>query len=183
MPASKMNKPLSSLDRDDNQVPDTGDHVDRSDGRVFIENVKIYHDLWKLEVEPMEKNVSWNEIPDYQKVEHCHFFHTFDSAGKAQTFCVPVGGHFHEMEVIQEPGKMPKVVCKSGPLKWARQKNKRTGRFEKVLVPFNDVDEHRHETIYLHSKQVETRKINSEATKLIGKNAALVQKPAGLDLK
>lgn len=181
--STKDSQPGEFKKKFDKKLEVVSDHVSREDGRVFVENVKIYHDLWKLEVEAMEKNISWNDVPDYQKVEHCHFFHTFDSSGKAQKFCVPVGGHFHEMEVIEEPGKMPKIVCKSGPLKWSRKKNKRTGRMERVLVPFNDVDEHKHETIYLHSKQVETRKINAEATKLIGKNAALVQKPAGLDMK
>jgi len=152
--------------------------------RVFSDDKKIFHDLFKLLVAKMYKNLSWQPIPEdeYTAIEHCHFFHTFDSSGKKQVHSTSVGGHFHIMEIIEEEGKTPKVLCKSGPLKYIRKKNRKTRKYERVAVPVNEVDTHKHTVVYLQSNVLKFRKINDEAVKVIGKNAQLATKPTGLDV-
>lgn len=153
--------------------------------RIFKEDKIIYHDLFKLEVAKMRKNMMWYKVPpdEYVNIEHCHFYHTFDSSGKKQVYSTSVGGHFHEMEVIdQGEGMPPKIVGMSGPLKWAMVKNE-YGRKVKRAIPVNSVDNHTHEVTYLQSDEVKLRKMNTEAVKLIGANANLSKKPADLDLK
>jgi len=152
--------------------------------RVFSGKALIFHDLFKLTVAKMKKNMSWQPIPadEYTEIEHVHFFHTYDSSGRKQEHSTSVGGHFHIMKVVQNEDGVPTVKCDSGPVKYIRQKNKFSKRYERVLVPVNDVDKHTHDSIYLQSNELSVRKINEEAAKVIGSNAALTQKPKGLDL-
>lgn len=155
-------------------------------GRIFNHNRIICHDLYKLTLASMKKNLSWHPIDpeDYTSIEHVHFYHTFDSSGKKQIHSTSVGGHFHEMEVEDQGEDMPlKVVCASGPKKWVRRKSKYgKNRYEKVIVDVNDVDKHVHDVIYLQSNELKIRKINEEAALVIGKVAALTQKPKDLDI-
>ena len=151
--------------------------------RVYAQQVEIDHDLFKLEVAPLEKNISWNDVPDWVKIEHCHFYHTFDSSGKAQVTCNQVAGHFHEIEVERnENGEIVDYKCVSGPMKYVFVKDKRTGRRVKKAVPYNELDDHRHDMTYLKSDKIQMRKLNSEAVNLIGKNSGLTSKPSGLDI-
>ena len=156
-------------------------------GRIFNENRVIYHDLYKLTVAAMKKNMMWHPIDpqDYVSIEHVHFFHTFDSAGKQQIHSTSVGGHFHEIEVIEQgDGQPPIVKCASGPKKYVRRKSKYgKNKYEKVMVDVNPVDKHVHDVIYLQSNEQKIRKINEEAAKLIGANARLVAKPADIDVR
>lgn len=166
--------------------PKTKIPVEPIQQRIFSENKKIFHDLYKLLVAKMYKNLSWQAIPhdEYTAIEHCHFFHTFDSSGREQIHSTSVGGHFHVIKVEHQPnGAPPKVICESGPMKSVRKKNKRTHKFEKIIVPVNEVDTHTHEVLYLQSNQVAVRKVNEEAAKVIGANALLGTKPAGLEMK
>lgn len=153
--------------------------------RTFAEDRIIHSDLYKFEVEKMKRNVSWTEEPEYVDVEHCHFFHTFDSDGKAQTQTSPVGGHFHLVEVIpsEDPTGVPTVICKSGPMHYETKKVQ--GKYKKMIVPQDrhGVDTHTHEVAYMHGKSstVGLRKMNAEAIKIIG--AATKPKTDGVDLK
>lgn len=152
--------------------------------RIFKKDKIIYHDLFKLEVAKMLKNLFWYKItPDeYVAIEHCHFFHTFDSSGKKLTNSTSVGGHFHKLE-LQDMGKgnPPKIISMSGPLKTVRHKDE-YGKRVKIDVPVNSVDTHVHKHTYLQSDEVKLRKINSEAALLIGKNANLIKKPDDVDV-
>ena len=157
-----------------------------SAGRVFTGQKKIFHDLYKLSVAKMLKNMSWQPIPadEYTPIEHCHFFHTVDSSGKTQIYSTSVGGHFHIMEIEdQGDGNPPLVKCVSGPMKLARVKDPHTLKYVKKPVPVNDVDSHTHEVTYLKSDEIALRKLSDEAAKVIGANANLTAKPAGLDVK
>lgn len=152
--------------------------------RIFRDNRKIFHDLYKLEVESMVKDLGWDkDDPQYHSIEHCHFFHTYDSSGRKQEVSTAVGGHFHIIKVTEQgDGQPPKVECVSGPMTWKMVKVKgKRGRVRK-MVPVNDVDHHRHDIQYLQSDEVSLRKANSEAAKLIGRNAMLTTKPADLDV-
>jgi hypothetical protein len=153
--------------------------------RIYKQDREINHDLYKLEVAQMMKNMMWHPVPpeDYVKIEHCHFFHTFDSAGIKQTRTTSVGGHFHLVEVIDNgPDAAPTVKCVSGPMTEKRVRNKYTKKYEKKIVPVNDVDNHTHEVTYMQSDVLKLRKMNDEAAKLIGKNAGLTAKPRDLDV-
>lgn len=122
-------------------------------------------DCFKLEVAPRLYDTSWNGIPEYTELEHCHFFHTYDSKGRTQENCVSTGQHFHKMKVT--PGKrgVPKVECVSGPLCWSKVKER--GKWKRVAVPSNPDDTHRHEVTYLRSHKVLMRKANAIAANMI----------------
>jgi hypothetical protein len=122
-------------------------------------------DLYKLLVETRLHNVAWTGEPDYQELEHCHFFHTFDSKGREQTCCVSTGQHHHKMKVTKVKGGVPKVECISGPMCWTKKKVR--GRWTKVEIPFNEDDQHTHEVKYIRSHKVVMRKTNAEAVNLV----------------
>lgn len=153
--------------------------------RIFKKDKIIFHDLFKLEVAKMLKNLFWYKIPpnEYVPIEHCHFFHTFDSSGKKLTTSTSVGGHFHKLE-LKDMGKgnPPEIIGMSGPLKTVRRKNE-YGKRVKEDVPVNTVDKHTHKHTYLQSDEVKLRKINSEAALLIGKNANLIKRPEGVGME
>jgi hypothetical protein len=150
-------------------------------GRVFKANKMIYHDLFKLHVSNMKKNVSWQrDILDLKDVEHVHFFHTYDSSGKKQTSCVPTGGHFHLVETEdQGEGLPPKIVSVSGPMVWGNEKDRYTGKRRRIPVPYlKDDDNHTHDIEYIESSEIKVRSINAEAVKTIGKVEGAAQKPS-----
>lgn len=134
--------------------------------RIFRGNVKIHHDLFKLEVSIMKKNVAWDGTLELVSVEHCHFFHTVDSDGNKQIYSSTIGGHFHDMEVIHTDEGVPLVKCVSGPKQIAKKKNRDTGKYQKVTIPVNNWDNHTHGIIYLNSHEVTKRKANVEAIKI-----------------
>src|SRR5687768_4931161 len=53
------------------------------------------HSLYKPLMANFKKHISFNNIPKWEEVEHCHFFHTISSAGTPQIECTPTAGHFH----------------------------------------------------------------------------------------
>lgn len=131
--------------------------------RVYKGTQEAHHDLFKLEVESMKKNTAWDGTVELVSVEHCHFFHTVNSDGKKQIYSSAIGGHFHKMELVEVEGGVPEVKCVSGPVKIAKRKNKMTGKWEKVLVPTSEYDNHTHDVKYINSSKVQIRKTNSEA--------------------
>jgi hypothetical protein len=139
----------------------------------------LHHDLFKLKVENMAKNVSIDENnPVIVGVEHAHFFHTIDSQGRPQDRCNPVGGHFHMVTprknkdgsfVVDIDGNP--IVEVSKPLRMVQRKNARgkvTVEVENVSIGDGKIDEHVHEVEYMGSDKIQARKINAEAMKFEG---------------
>lgn len=78
-------------------------------------NQTFRHDLFKLDLQPLKKNVSFTKgTVKIETYEHSHFFHTFDSNGRPQTHSTPQGGHFHKIE-WKEDKETGKLVAKCGP--------------------------------------------------------------------
>lgn len=141
--------------------------------RFYASSKEVDHDLFKLTVALMKKWMGYNkgekDPEDLISAEHCHFFHTIDSDGKPQQFCSSIGGHFHEMKLVDNGDGVPTVECVSGPLQFkfeAYRKNRSTKR-RKVAVPANDYDNHKHDTEYVRSEKVALRKVNKDAVELV----------------
>lgn len=131
--------------------------------RIFGQGNKLIHDLFRLQVAKMTRNVSWNdEKPIYVEIDHSHIFHTIDSTGRKQETCSPVGGHHHKMTVTYEQGVAPTVHC-SPAMKYIRKRV--NGENTKVLVEIDD-DNHTHEVEYIRSEEIEPRRVSAEWLKL-----------------
>lgn len=135
--------------------------------RIYRGDTEIDHDLYRLKVAHMVKNVSYTEIPDYEKIEHCHIFHTVDSNGKKQTACSPVGNHFHEVKLVEREGGVPSLEV-SAAMRWATRRIK--GRVKRVAEPISDrdgnvYDTHTHDFEYMRSERIKLRVQNAEAAK------------------
>lgn len=133
--------------------------------RVYKGTQEIDHDLYKLSVATMRKNVSWEpKKPDIVRIEHVHIFHTVDSNGKKQNTCNQVGGHHHDIEVTHVNGGAPQIRV-SEPRKYIRDEDGR-----KQSVPLNRAgdrngDFHIHEVEYLGSERIKIRETNIEYAK------------------
>lgn len=148
--------------------------------RVYKGTQELDHDLFKLDVARMKKNVSFTEIPIWNYSEHVHIFHTIDSSGKKQTECAPVGGHFHAVEVTMSPDGVPSLKV-SKPMIWVLVRDRKTGKKVKTAVLMTDEDpdsdDHTHEVIYLGSEKIRLRKTNLEFAKFHAQIMA-VQNPS-----
>lgn len=156
--------------------------------RLYADEVVIDHDLYKLKVASMKKNVAY--LPntyDVQNVLHEHFFHTVDSSGTKQKNSNLVGSHFHQMTVVHQPNGAPPIV-KCGP---AVKEVKKiiNGRAVKVIEPclrYPDergnllTDDHTHEVEYVRSNKIPIRKVNAEAVKVISADSAKAQPLPGV---
>lgn len=118
----------------------------RKVNRVYNRDMEIDSDTFKLDVANYAKNLSFDDNnPLLIGVEHCHFFHTFDSNGKKQIRCNAVGGHTHEVTIsIDENGDF--VGECSAPIS-----NKKLN------------DKHTHKVSYLKSDRFKVRSINKDA--------------------
>ncbi len=150
------------------------------DKRVYANEVVIDHDLYRLKLTDMKKNVAWQAGQfDMVSVPHEHFFHTVDSNGIKQKHSNLVGSHFHVMTIEKNPTGGPPIV-KCGPAV-KEVKKIMNGRTVKTVEPYlryvDDqgsarVDNHTHVVKYEKSNRVPIRKINDEAIKIIGLEAA-----------
>ena len=141
--------------------------------RVYKNAIELDHDLFKLEPSTMKKNVSFTDVPSYVSLEHCHIYHTISSDGKRQTQCSPTGGHFHVVEIVKEATETEPPVLKVGPpVKYAWQRNRRTKHTQKIAVPFDEGDDHRHIVQYVRSEKIRPRKLNTEFVKYQSSQAA-----------
>lgn len=152
--------------------------------RKFKENGTFYSDLFKLQLgkalqyvgfRKESKNAAYdregNLHPDWLTKEHSHFYRTVDSKGKVQEFCTPACGHTHRMKVNRNSaGEIISVECDSGPL--SMQVTDKYGKKERVHMPVNDFDDHKHETIYVRSDKLQNQSINVEAAKVISREAS-----------
>lgn len=124
--------------------------------RIYKGEAEIDHDLFKLEVANLKKNISIDdERPIYVGVEHCHFYHTYDSNGKIQETCNPIAGHSHKITMKENADGELEITCgppivKSGG-KYQQMKN----------------DNHTHDIRYLRSERMKVRRINEQATMFI----------------
>lgn len=161
---------------DDTTTPKAKSKVTKSEeapsrSRQYTGAKKVDHDLFKLMPANMIKNTNWNpdSAPNYEQVIHQHFFHTYDSSGRAMVTSESVGGHFHEItlqETVAADGSrgIPKVIACSGPKKYTKQRV--MGKNSKVPTPIKD-DNHTHAVEYIKSDTVEVRVVNPEAYKVV----------------
>lgn len=156
--------------------------------RIYANEMIIDHDLYRLKLTNMKKNLAWEKnVYDMTSVPHEHFFHTVDSSGKQQTRSNMVGGHFHVMTIIPQPGGAPPIV-KCGPAvkEIKRLINKRMVKKLEPALRYTDdngnsmADDHVHSVGYERSNRLAARKINEEAVKVIGADAVKTQAPAGV---
>lgn len=141
--------------------------------RVYKSQSEKHHDLYKLEVAKAAKNVSWTDEPQWEYVEHVHFYHSCDSSGRDQVHSTTVAGHFHEMKVVTPATEDSPAVLEFGPpVKWVQKKTKHG--LKKVLAPAQGLDEegkpvddHRHPVSYRESKKLIPRKMNAQAAQAV----------------
>lgn len=129
---------------------------DKAQKRVFKGQQKLIHDLYKLEVAKMRKEVGYDVVnPQFEWLEHVHMYHTIDSNGRRLTHAQPIGQHWHEMKLVgaREDG-MPLFEC--GP---ALRKIS-SHRF--IEIPG---DNHRHDVSYVCSEEIEQRQYNPDYMK------------------
>ena len=127
--------------------------------RKMAKSSKVHHDLFVLDIADTRKNMSYEDdenLANWVKVPHKHFYHTVTSDGKALTNSAPSNGHFHAVKVTEdESGKITGVEC--GPPQ-VMHKGKSHGYKN---------DNHVHEISYLASEIVERRVSNSDAQKVM----------------
>lgn len=150
--------------------------------RVYAENLMIDHDLYKLQLAAMLKDIAIkapNHEPLFDEVLHQHYYHTYDSSGKRMSECSPIGGHTHELIIEQpaQPAKFDKegnetekakvAIYKCGPPMRVVRKRQGRGRFKKVLerlmVHGLIYDDHRHDVEFLKSDRIKMRSKNVKA--------------------
>lgn len=148
--------------------------------RIIKGTQVFWHDLFKSDVKTMikcifaredEKGNGMQKEEDMKQVEHVHFFHSHDSAGRPQTTCVSVGGHFHHIKTHDDQGNplvdkngQPRVEC--GP-PMRRVKVKRGRRMvtveEKVTWGMEEggklEDKHTHHFKYMDSQELSPDKM------------------------
>lgn len=118
--------------------------------RFFKKDGIVFSDTFKLEQSSFHKNISFDaNAPLLVPVEHCHFFHTFDSYGKVMKQSNKVGGHYHEVTVEEVDGKL-------------------VGKCSVQIGGMKD-DKHTHEINYIKSDEVTLRTINKEAQEHIAR--------------
>lgn len=74
--------------------------------RSFSGIREIPSDTFKLEVASLTKLISIANMDNVKtSIEHCHFFHTFDSDGKQMKESNAVAGHKHEVKIEYDEKK------------------------------------------------------------------------------
>jgi hypothetical protein len=165
-----MSKKKSPKDADEH-LPQTAvekavaDEAEREEDTRFTERQykgqqEFDHDLYKLRVATLRRNVSYNKKPNWETLEHVHTYHSVDSSGSPQRYCTPIGGHFHEMTAMpsKKPGGVPKILC-GPPLKFVRDSEGR-----KIAIAIQD-DNHTHDVEYRFSEKIKARKLDPEFVK------------------
>lgn len=123
------------------------------------------HDLFKClpaEMYKRKPHLITRAVPnfgnDLAKMEHCHFFHTFNSQGKPCKYTDPVGGHYHEITWEEQGGDL---VARCGPPLHDYTKRSKSGKQIKkkaepvIFVNQDDevlTDDHTHDIEYIESE-------------------------------
>lgn len=132
-----------------------------SSPRLYAGQELLNHDLFRLKNALMFRNVSYSNTLQLEPAEHSHFFHTIDSNGKKLPYCGAIGGHFHEMTVVESKDGVPQVTC--GPaVRWVTKKV--NGKRKQVAEPI-PYDTHTHVVEYISSERISQRKTNQEYVK------------------
>lgn len=141
-------------------------------GRVFGNDFYFIHDLFKLNVAKMIKNVAIDgQQPLLEALEHVHHYHSYDSTGKKQDKSTHVGGHFHPIEIISEGDDLNPPVIKVGEAcKYVSVRDKRTKKVTKRLMAIEH-DNHTHDVTYVRSDKLKPRKVSEEFVKFQSKIA------------
>lgn len=158
-------------------VAETSDQSPKTAAKRFYPGQQeLDSDLFKLEVESMLKNISWNsKRPDYIKVEHCHFMRTVDSAGKKLDACSLVGGHFHYVTVTEHEDGALTAEC-SEAMEWGFESV--NGQTKRVGIPIKH-DQHKHDVTYVKSIKIKPRVYNEKFAEIQSKLLAKI--PGGVD--
>lgn len=142
--------------------------MDKDIKRVYRDDVKFTHDLYKAELARMKKNISYTpRNPRIEEVEHCHWFHSHDSSGRPQKYTSATGGHFHEIlhTVVDKKTGETRMTC--GPALAHRFKKLKNGKTKTVLETISWFDEnsekeikddHVHELSYRFSEEISPSK-------------------------
>jgi len=120
------------------------------------ENQKIDHDLFKLDVAPMmhDKGIQGKKR-EHIPVEHCHFFHSYDSSGRKQTYSTSIMGHCHKIDVVSNGNGDLFATAGDSVIK----------NGSKIFTLEDTKSIHRHSVSYQYSEKIDIRKPNSEARK------------------
>lgn len=133
---------------------------------IYKGNQTFRHDLFKASLEKYKKNLSFRKgVVKIEHIDHIHYFHTFDSNGKAQKFTNTVGGHFHEIRWFTDDDGVLRAEC--GPPLTTVYK-KRAGMQKRVIEPvkWEDeehdrmvADEHKHTMEYMWSEELDANTV------------------------
>lgn len=136
--------------------------------RIYKGTQEVDHDLFKLNAAKMAKNVSYTDVPQIEHFEHCHIFHTVDSGGRKQETSSAVGGHHHDIEVVEDANGVPSLKV-SEPRKWIKKKIRGVMQRVSVAIVLDEedgtTDSHTHEVTYLGSERITMRQANVEFAK------------------
>ncbi len=141
------------------------------DQRILRQTSTVYHDLYQLMPANMVKDLGFKGDHKLYRVAHCHFYHTFDSNGRAMKHSSPTGNHFHELipKQVKDPatGEMKlEYVC--GPaVREKRVFSARQKRWVKGYEYLPHNDRHTHQVKYCHSQEIQTRQTNPMAAAVI----------------
>jgi hypothetical protein len=119
--------------------------------RTYSDNRVIESDTFKLEVANCMKNLSYDDNqPLWVGVEHCHWFHTFDSNGRKMDKCNSVSGHHHDIKYgVDAKGNL---TAKCSP-----------------CVSRNPKDVHAHDITYIKSDKFKVRTLDPRAVEAMSK--------------
>lgn len=118
---------------------------------------------FKLTVASLKKNIGWKfRDPKIVEFEHTHIFHSIsDSTLQPNKYCSAVGGHFHEVSLVQSSNPDDAPTLKVGPPLTTTSFTLPNGSVRKKNVPikiagYDDhgneidiVDSHTHGSLYL----------------------------------
>jgi hypothetical protein len=125
----------------------------------------------------MRKNMGYNpKKPVWESIEHAHLYHTVDSSGKPLTKCTPVGGHFHDVEMHENPDGGAPILKVGPPMRYIGTVE--DGRIVKTVAPVKG-DNHTHEAVYLHSEKIKPRRMSEEYLKFRAKQDSKAPKSTG----
>lgn len=147
-----------------------------SESKRYSDQVQMDTHLYKLVEAPVikylgkdtEDKVHPDSTPqDFVHMGHAHIYRTTDSDGKKHTRCVPIGGHYHviELDPNTKEGEAPKILAMSGPMRSVAKKI--GGRTVMTDEPLNHFDDHVHDVEYLKTEVIQARQSNVEAAKFM----------------
>lgn len=151
--------------------------------REYAGDRELDHDLFKLEPATLVKDVSYTDVPVFERFEHTHLFHTIDSDGRKLSQCTPAGGHVHELEQLTVDDSGRPVAIFGPPMKLTTKRRGRKWIRELVPIEFPlehqdpaqavKGDFHTHVVTYKLSQKIKPRLANAEAAKFVAAQTAL----------